>query len=350
MKRIFYGLFCLPFIIISCDKNKDTTREAFIGEDITKNSVIEIDKKTKEAYLKIDTKGEWTLYNGKSTDSIDFSKPLLSGTGSGSFKLTTPENQRAYYFLKTQEGTAFLAESQLPMEGGFNFRDLGGIRNKDGKYIQWGKIFRSDELHNLTARDLTYLASIPVVSVVDFRSEEEMQTAPDKLPSSVKKYYAYSIVPGNLNIDIKSLNHLQPTQLDTMMMQMNISFVTDSVYYGRYKEFFSLLMDENKIPLMYHCTAGKDRTGMATALILYALNVDEPVIMENYLLSNLYLEDKYKDIKAEHPVLKSLFDVKPEFLQAGIDQMKKDHGSVENFLRDVLDVDIEKFREMYLYK
>ncbi|MCC8145959.1 MAG: tyrosine-protein phosphatase [Bacteroidales bacterium] len=349
MKKFFYGLMCLSVLLVSCNKNKDTTREPFQGDDITHRAEIVMDKNTKVANLNIDTKGRWFLFSGSSVDSIDFVTPLLNETGSGTYKLAVPGNRRTYYFLETEDGTAFLAERQLPMAGGFNFRDLGGIRNKDGKYTKWGKIFRSDDMHNLTPEDLTYLASIPIVSVVDFRSGQEIEANPDVLPASVRHDYAYSITPGDMTMNMDSIGTLQSADLDEMMKQMNVLFVTDSAYYNRYKDFFALLMNDSNVPLMFHCTAGKDRTGMAAALVLSALNVDESVIMEDYLSSNKYLEDKYRDIKNQYPALKSLLEVKPEFLQAGLDQMKRDHGSVENFLRNVLGVDIERFQAMYLY-
>lgn len=345
MKNVFYGLIAFLFVLTSCG-NK-FTGEPFTGEDLTKIAQIEIDKNTKITHFEIDTQGKWTLFSGHTPDSIDYSTPILTGTGPGKFNLPVPAYERTYYYLQTKEGTALLAERHLPIAGAYNFRDLGGIRNKDGKFTKWGKIFRSDDLHRLTETDASYLGSIPLISIVDFRSPQEIEAAPDTFPSTVKKDYAYCITPGNLRID--SIQQMQPSQVDSMMIQMNVAFVTDTTYSNRYKDFFKLLQNEEHVPLAFHCTAGKDRTGMASALVLYALNVDDERIMEDYMASNKYLEDKYGDIKKEYPALKSLFEVKPEFLHAGIDRIKKDHGSVENFLKNVLGVDIEKFRELYLY-
>ena len=133
------------------------------------------------------------------------------------------------------------------------------------------------------------------------------------------------------------------------MKDMNILLVTDSACIHQYKEFFKLLQNGDDIPLMFHCSAGKDRTGMGAALVLSALGVDEQTILKDYLLSNTYLANKYAGLKSQYPTISSLFEVKPEFLQAGLDKIKKDHGSVENYLTKVLGVDIQKMREMYLY-
>ena len=109
------------------------------------------------------------------------------------------------------------------------------------------------------------------------------------------------------------------------------------------------MQDSTRVPLLFHCSAGKDRTGTAAALILYALGVDEAIIMEDYLASNHYLGDKYAKELEQNPGLKPVLTVKREFLQAAIDRIKQDHGSVENFLVKVLHVDIPKFKARYLY-
>jgi len=257
-------------------------------------------------------------------------------------------DKRYYFQLVTDESKTILSEQHLPMYGGYNFRDLGGIRTSDGKYVKWGKIFRSDDLHELTPGDLDYLSSIPLTSIVDFRSEKEMQIAPDKNPASVKKNYPFSITPGNLT-SAESVSGFSIAQMDSVMMNMNELLVSDSACITQYKDFFELLQNEDNIPLMFHCSAGKDRTGMGAALFLFALGVDEETILKDYLLSNVYLRGKYAKYIAEKPNLKPLFEVKPQFLMEGIDKMKNDYGTPQKYIEEVLGVDIQKMREMYLY-
>ena len=324
------------------------TKAEYSGEDIKSSVNITRDKDTKKATFTIHSTGKWTLYAGSSVDEIDFSKPLLEGSESGTFALQVNDTARSYFQVVTDKGRAILSEEHLPMAGGYNFRDLGGIKTKDGKYVKWGKIFRSDDLHNLTDADLNYLSSIPLVSIVDFRSQNEIDNGPDKIPSSVKEDYAMSISPGNL-LTAASLENFTLEQSDSAMQDINKLLVTDIDAIKQYKRMFDLLQSANDVPLMFHCSAGKDRTGMAAALILSALGVDDEVIMKNYLESNTYLADKYAKYIAQKPELRPLFEVKPEFLKAGLDQIKKDHGSIENYLANVLMVDINKMREMYLY-
>lgn len=352
MKKFFLSLSVCSLIFVSCNNSSNTMAKAeYSGEDLSNYISISRNKDSKDAFLiikAIKLKGKWTLYSGKSVDEIDFSKPLLEGEGSGTFPLHVNDTLRTYFQIVTKSGKAILAEKHLPMSGGYNFRDLGGLKTKDGRYVKWGKIFRSDDLHNLTDADLIYLSNIPLVSIVDFRSKEEIERGPDKVPASVKEDYALSISPGNL-LTAASLDKLTFEQADSAMKDINRLLVTDVDAIKQYKKMFDLLQDKEDVPLMFHCSAGKDRTGMGAALILSALGVEEDIIFANYMESNKYLANKYTEYIAEKPQLKPLFEVKPEFLKAGLDQIKKDHGSVENYLVNVLMVDIQKMKEMYLY-
>lgn len=350
MNKLLICMILGSVILSSCNKKDTLNKAGYSGEDISKDVIIVRDKATKSASVQIFTTGKWSLYSGSSVDNIDFSKPIAEGQDSGLFPLTVTDSVRSYFQVVTEKGKAVLSDTHLPMTGGYNFRDLGGYRNSDGRYVKWGRIFRSDDLHQLSDADLKYLSAIPIVSIVDFRSEEERTLQPDINPASVKTNYPYSISPGNLmaavTLDIKSLT---AEKVEGLMQEMNVLLVTDSVCIDQYRKFFELLQNEEDVPLMFHCSAGKDRTGMGAALVLSALGVDEQTIMKDYLDSNTYLANKYAQFKSEYPTLSALYEVKPQFLQAGLDRIKKDHGTIENYLTKVLNVDIQKMRDKYLY-
>ena len=235
----------------------------------------------------------------------------------------------------------------LPLEGGFNFRDMGGYSTADGKTVKWGKVFRSDEMGRLTTADLDYLNNIPLLTVVDFRSKYEIEAAPDKVPASVVNTYELMINPGN-HSGIGDIDKLSEANGEEFMKEMNRAMVSDPAIIDTYKTFFALLQDEKQIPLIFHCTAGKDRTGLGAALFLASLGVDEKTIFEDYLLSNQLLEAKYKSYTDSLPQLKPLFEVRPQYLRAAFDTIKENHGSIEKYLRDALDVDTELIKRLYL--
>lgn len=333
------------------DYSKPTVQQANSQQIALKNktlmttSSIQRDKNTKKATFISTLTDKWSLYAGPSIDQIDRSKPLLTGKGSGTFLLDIPTDQRYYFELRQDNRSLILSDKHLPMEGGFNFRDLGGYKTKDNQIVKWGKIFRSDDLANLTATDLTYLSSIPLHDVLDFRSPDEIKAGPDKRPQSLQNYIQLSITPGNLT-DLTTLN---ASQIDEVMKNINREIISDPASIKQYREMFALLQNPSEnTPLLYHCTAGKDRTGMATALILFALGVDQQVVFEDYLLSNQYIKEKFADYIKEKPELESLFSVKREFLQAGLDKIVEENGSIENFLTQKLEVDLVAFKQLYL--
>lgn len=333
---------------LSCNSMAKSDKAGYSGRDLAGEFEILRDKDTKDALLTVNANTQWKLYSGPSVDSIDFAKPLITGS-KGIFDLNVPDSVRSYFQVITPDGGAILAERLLPMAGGYNFRDMGGFRTKDGRYVKWGKVFRSDDMHNLTSADLRYLSSIPLVSVVDFRSDTEIQSAPDKLAGSVEGHYLYSITPGDLQQLASGETLPTEDQLTRAMEDVNRMLVTEKDAIGQYRKFFELLEDETKVPLVFHCSAGKDRTGMGAALFLAALGVDDKVIMDDYLSSNKYLSGKYDFLITEYPQLEPLMTVRKEYLQAGLDQIRETYGSIDEYLSGTLGVDLEKIKETYLY-
>ena len=132
------------------------------------------------------------------------------------------------------------------------------------------------------------------------------------------------------------------------MEWMNVYFATSDEGRERYRELFRLLQETDDAAILFHCSAGKDRTGMGAALILYALGVPEQTVMEDYLASNGYLAGKYSRYAERFPQLKGMLEVKPNYLSAGIDSIRTAYGSVETYLREELGADIGKLRELYL--
>lgn len=318
------------------------------GIDISKEVRIEKDKYTKRATLVIEVKEPWRLYYGHTVDSIDYSKVLLTGSGSGVFPLYIDTTSRSYFSLITKNSKTIFAERRLPMAGGYNFRDLGGYRTKDNRFVKWGKLFRSDELSNLTPSDVVYLNSIPITTVIDFRTPAEAKKCQDKLPPSVRFTYPLTISPGNLSNEGIQANLLKK-DISAQMELMNKSLVTDLNCIKAYRKFFNILQNGLSAPALFHCTAGKDRTGMPTALLLYALGVDRNTIIYDYMLSKEYVYDKYASFVAKYPRAKNLFTVKSSYLKSGLEEIENVYESIENYLITVLGVNIEKLQRIYLY-
>lgn len=337
----------ISFATAACAGHTEDT-VGYAGRDLTDMVKISRNKDNKATSIVVaGIPYPWRLYAGQSVDMIDMSVPVYRGVTGGVYNIDVPRDHRNYFQFISGKDKAIIAERHLPVAGGYNFRDLGGYRTTDGRYVKWGMIMRSDDLSAITTEDVEYLESIPVNSIIDFRSAAEIAQAQDKQLSSAK-HYELSIAPGNMG-DLSRFVKMKSEDVEAVMMEMNEYFVTQDDALDQFKEYFRILQEEGSAPVLFHCTAGKDRTGMAAALTLYALGVPEEIVYKDYMKSNRYLADKFKIYEDKYPELKPLFSVRKDYLATGIERIKKDHGSVENFLRGRLGIDIERLREMYLY-
>lgn len=336
-------------MLTSCNHPSSVT-VGYAGEDISRNASIIRDTGNGQVVLELKTDGKWELYAGPSVEKINLEKPVATGTSSGRYLPEIDTTTRNYFELVTPAGKAILAERRLPLQGSYNFRDLDGIRTIDGKYTQWGKVFRSDDMMHLTATDIHYLDQIPIRTVVDFRSEAEISQSPDKKIPSATETYDFSITPGNItSLPFEDIARLSAQEADSLMRTVNRELVTDSRTIEQYKKLFVLLQEEDNTPLVFHCTAGKDRTGYGAYLFLSSLGVDEATCLQDYLDSNVYLAAKYGPYMEKYPDLKPLFEVRPAYLKTAIHQIKEQHGNVENYLTNVLEVDMDRMKQLYLY-
>lgn len=320
------------------------------SNNASKTVEIHCDKHSKEVSLVVNTIDEWKLFSGNSVENIDLSKPILEGNSKGNFSVYISATQRQYFLFTSSSEQIILSEELLPMEGAHNLRDLGGMKTIDGKFVKWGKLFRAGELSKLTEEDQEYLNSIPIRTIVDFRDYSEVKREPDTQLANTERRHHFPLAPGNLagNSDIKE-EEIMSYDAHEIMIKMYSELITDPKCIGCYRQLFELLQSENNLPLLYHCTAGKDRTGVATALIYSALGVDIDSILSDYMLSNEYLEEKYGWIKKDSEFFRILLEVTPEFLCNALDIIKRNCGSVENFLINELNVNIDKMKQIYLY-
>jgi len=234
----------------------------------------------------------------------------------------------------------------LVIKGGYNFRDLGGLSTKDGKIIKKDLLFRTDELCNLQSEDLDLLARLDVKTIVDFRTDQERAQSIDKVPVTCKKQIHLDILAANMNALMAEFQ-----KEGANYKQLLLNFYTDLVLsenaITEYSKFFEILQNADNTSIIYHCTAGKDRTGVATMLILSALNVDYKQIEDDYLLSNQFLKKKYETYINQNPALADLFLVRAEYLENAINAINVKYDSVQNYLKTVLKVDLDLMRNIY---
>ncbi|HKH02776.1 MAG TPA: tyrosine-protein phosphatase [Bradyrhizobium sp.] len=223
----------------------------------------------------------------------------------------------------------------LNLAGASNFRDLGGYPGKDGRPIRWRQIFRSNHLGHLTASDIEVLRSLGVKSAFDFRGTEERAVAICGL--SEIAVHSLPIEPTVVAaLRARGANGAGLSSADALevMRDSYRNYVRHNS--GSFRALFAHLLAD-RAPLVIHCTAGKDRTGFACALILHALGVPDEVISEDYLLTNrLYRRDPSASSDLPDDVRQVLGSVEASFLAAAFDTISADYGNLDRYFTDVL--------------
>jgi protein-tyrosine phosphatase len=201
--------------------------------------------------------------------------PVVKANRKGEAIVAMPSAKRQFLVLR-DGGDASLtltAERELPLAKGSNFRDLGGYKAAGGKTVRWGKIFRSGALPLLTDEDYALLGGLNIGTIVDLRSLEEREVAATQLDDRTGALFVsndYSLKPLMANMGSMKGEYVY-TGMEKLLAP-------------QYRSLFKrLLADDGAV--MYHCSAGQDRTGIASALILSALGVDRETILADYHLS-----------------------------------------------------------------
>jgi protein-tyrosine phosphatase len=241
----------------------------------------------------------------------------------------------------------------LGLSGAPNARDVGGMPGAGGRSVRTGRVFRSEALGRLTDDDLARLADTGLRAVVDLRGDSEVaQLGADRLPPGVTADQL-SILDGSMDLyrlmaeligdrDAgQQRDRLGDGGAERFMARLYRWFVADAGARARFATLLTRLADGARLPLLYHCTAGKDRTGWATAILLEILGVDRATIVADYLASNegarvataaTLAGLRRGHLMAEPELLVPLLEVREDYLAAAYEQVVRDFGDVDGFL------------------
>ena len=256
----------------------------------------------------------------------------------------------------------------VQLEGATNFRDLGGYKVSENKTVRSGMIYRSAKLNGLTGSDKAKVSSLDITTIVDLRTTEERHSEPDAWPETVDVIstdYSFGDITKFFNKDMTG------EQAEAMMAQAYRTMPQQQK--DNYSKMFKALAEDDGA-LLFHCSAGKDRTGIASALVLTALGADHDVIMTDYLKTRDYLREiqnqhagnaksaKETTEEAADPsrhifsqlqpeAIAALMDVRPVYLNSALDSMNEEYGSVMGYIQEGLGVSDEQLatiRSRYL--
>ena len=226
----------------------------------------------------------------------------------------------------------------IALQGASNFRDLGGYPGLGGRTVRWRRLFRSDHLARLSTQDQQALAGLGIARAVDLRGEAERNALAYALPGV--QYHPLTIEPTvvqRIQEVLRSGASLSPQDAAGLMQDTYRGFVHDNA--PRFAALLRMLVERDD-PLVFHCTAGKDRTGFAAALILLALGVPREVVMQDYLLTNaLYRPPASLASHTPPEVMQVLCGVQEDFLDAALHMVDAQYGGSTPYLEHVLGLD-----------
>ena len=272
-----------------------------------------------------------------------------------------------------------LKQQFIPVNGIINARDLGGYIIQDGRRLRDGMLIRSAHLADATDEDLQYLLSIPISKVIDFRKDIEMNGKTDRMVPGAE-YIRLEIdasgylvnqasddekklFTGQKQFDIKKFMLMaafnQTAQMIAHQMYPNLLFHPDCQ--KQFRQFFRLILETENGAILYHCTQGKDRTGIASALILAALGASREIIVADFDATNRVYEKEVHRCcqtvrqmggkEVEIDTVKAFLGANTHNFIKTLDRIGHEYGSMDAYLRGPIgltDADIATLKARYL--
>ncbi|WP_297816156.1 tyrosine-protein phosphatase [uncultured Lactobacillus sp.] len=251
----------------------------------------------------------------------------------------------------------------ITLDGTVNFRDIGGYENNHGQKVRWNKIYRSDSLSSLTPEDQEKLEQMKITVDCDLRSSNEQDMAPDRLWKNAQfvDCHVYSEDRSGNFVDekrplYKFFHHIpeMDSYLGQIYQDVILSPASQRAFSRVFAELLTLPQDQ---ALVYHCSAGKDRTGMMSALILTGLGVDDRTIAKDYLLTNeLYSFGLKKQMPSDSEMLQMVNQMnvtqgEGTAIKGVTATINEGFGSFENYFTKILGFtkqDLVDLKKLYL--
>lgn len=268
----------------------------------------------------------------------------------------TADQAKRYLYVVQQLATddiAVAAERVLPLEGVSNFRDMGGYVTEDQRTVKWGKLYRSANLSGATAEDIEKIASLQLAWICDLRTLEERTS------------YVTPVFAAEINEHLSFLESADPSAMlkaqalsEELLVELNRQMAHRIEVVKSFVERWLSL--EGK-PLLFHCMAGKDRTGFIGAFILRTLGVSLEPIKQDYALTNIYLntkgllQDNSKQLDMmshmSPAIIQALMEAREAYITAAMDEIDQHYGGFELYWQKTLgftEADRQLLRSYYL--
>ncbi len=252
------------------------------------------------------------------------------------------------------------AHRLLNFEGISNLRDLGGYRAEDGRVVKWGRLYRAGNFAEASRADLVNLQALNLATFIDFRSTAEKEEEPNRLPEPAR--FTVVDIPvldeGNRNLFAEISARVESNDFadfdpNLTMEQANRQFADE--FTPQFSQFIRAIEDANGAPVLWHCTAGKDRTGFAAAILLRILGVPQDIVMQDYMASlEPALEARSRELmmlrmfKGEEVAdnISVLLGVERAWLEAGFEEIDATWGNFDNYVAKGLQLSAADIRQL----
>jgi protein-tyrosine phosphatase len=246
-----------------------------------------------------------------------------------------------------------------------NLRDVGGYATTDGRVVRRGLAFRSDQLNPVAPGDMSVIEGLGLSTVVDLRSAEEAASRPDQLPPGVTGVrFDVLADTGQSGAALVPMLLRDPARANAEWGERGGLAVFEETYRQLvslqsartgYRALFQVFADRAKLPVLFHCTAGKDRTGWAAAALLSALGVPRGDVVADFLESNdvvlgrfQWVIDAFVAGGGNPQIPAAIFGARAEYLDAAFDEALRCFGSIDGYLSDGLGIDVASLRDVFL--
>jgi len=263
--------------------------------------------------------------------------------------------RKYYYLLFNDTYSVIVANRFIKIDNIMNLRDLGGYKTDDKQAVKWGKLYRSGQL-DITNKGRERFNSLQIKTVIDFCTEEEHSEHLNRRTNA--DIINIPIASGCFNEVFRELKKGEFKRGDAFIFMQDQYREMAANCHQQYAKMFNVLTDSLRYPVLMHCSAGKDRVGFASALILLAIGIPEDQILadysQTYSIPDIRTEGKFAyELSPEgQEAVTVLLSPNEQFLQTAFNDIKKEYGSMDNFFEKALGLDTGKrtrLKQLLLY-
>jgi protein-tyrosine phosphatase len=248
----------------------------------------------------------------------------------------------------------YIPDTFIPvLTGQHNFRDLGGILANDGRRIRPGLLYRSGDLHSITDEDIKTLTRLGLAMIIDFRSPREYEKRPNREIPGVKEIKHLPIYDAPRDLATKFVRESNKEGLQQLLIAEYRRIILQ--YTVEYRQFLFEVAHNPNVPLVFLCSAGKDRTGLATIFLLTAFGVGTEEILKDYFMTNIFAQAHALEIIGilnhdghNGELMRPMLEVRQEYLTAAFSAIDERYGNLDGYVIGELAAEPELLKARYL--